>query len=43
MIVVGTYGESPITGIFLGSTAYKLVHATTKRCSMPPAKRRKAA
>jgi nucleotide-binding universal stress UspA family protein len=26
MIVVGSYGESPLTGAVLGTTAYKLVH-----------------
>jgi nucleotide-binding universal stress UspA family protein len=26
MIVVGSYGESPLTGAMLGRTAYKLVH-----------------
>ena len=29
MIVVGTHGESPISAVLLGSTAYKLVHTTT--------------
>jgi nucleotide-binding universal stress UspA family protein len=29
MIVVGTHGESPITGMLLGSTAYRLVHSST--------------
>jgi nucleotide-binding universal stress UspA family protein len=28
MIVVGTHGESPITGMLLGSTAYRLVHSS---------------
>jgi nucleotide-binding universal stress UspA family protein len=28
MIVVGTRGESPITGMLLGSTAYRLVHSS---------------
>ena len=29
MIVVGTRGESPLTGMLLGSTAYRLVHSST--------------
>lgn len=29
MIVVATHGESPLTGILLGSTAYRLVHTST--------------
>jgi nucleotide-binding universal stress UspA family protein len=29
MIVVGTHGESPISGMLLGSTAYRLVHSST--------------
>ena len=29
MIVVGTHGSSPITGMLLGSTAYRLVHSST--------------
>jgi len=29
MIVVGTRGESPITGMLLGSPAYRLVHSST--------------
>ncbi len=29
MIVVGTHGASPITGMLLGSTAYRLVHSST--------------
>ena len=29
MIVVGTRGASPITGMLLGSTAYRLVHSST--------------
>jgi nucleotide-binding universal stress UspA family protein len=29
MIVVGTHGESPLTGMLLGSTAYRLVHSST--------------
>ena len=28
MIVVGTRGESPLTGMLLGSTAYRLVHSS---------------
>ncbi len=29
VIVVGTHGSSPITGMLLGSTAYRLVHSST--------------
>ena len=29
MIVVATHGESPLTGMLLGSTAYRLVHSST--------------
>jgi nucleotide-binding universal stress UspA family protein len=29
MIVVGTRGASPLTGMLLGSTAYRLVHSST--------------
>jgi nucleotide-binding universal stress UspA family protein len=29
MIVVGTHGASPLTGMLLGSTAYRLVHSST--------------
>jgi nucleotide-binding universal stress UspA family protein len=29
MIVVGTHGASPLTGMLLGSTAYRLVHTST--------------
>jgi nucleotide-binding universal stress UspA family protein len=45
MIVVGTHGESPISGVLLGSTAYKLVHNTTKPVLVVPAakQQRKAA
>jgi nucleotide-binding universal stress UspA family protein len=28
MIVVGTHGASPITGMLLGSTSYRLVHSS---------------
>ncbi len=30
MIVVGSYGESPIAGAVLGRTAYKLVHVAER-------------
>jgi nucleotide-binding universal stress UspA family protein len=40
MIVVGTHGESPIRGALLGSTAYKLVHSTTKPVLVVPAAKR---
>jgi nucleotide-binding universal stress UspA family protein len=29
LIVVGTHGASPLTGMLLGSTAYRLVHSST--------------
>jgi nucleotide-binding universal stress UspA family protein len=40
MIVVGTHGASPIKGAILGSTAYKLVHSTTKPVLVVPAAKR---
>jgi len=44
MIVVGTHGESPLRGALLGSTAYKLVHTSSKPVLvMPAAKRARAA
>lgn len=44
MIVVGTHGESLISGILLGSTAYRLVHNATKPVLVvPSAKQRKDA
>ena len=45
MIVVGTHGESPISAMLLGSTAYKLVHTTTTPVLVVPAsmRQRKAA
>jgi nucleotide-binding universal stress UspA family protein len=30
MIVVGSYGESPLKGAFLGSTPHKLVHLSKR-------------
>jgi len=36
MIIVGTHGESPISGFLLGSTAYKLVHTTTTPVMVVP-------
>ncbi|HMK93129.1 MAG TPA: universal stress protein [Thermoleophilia bacterium] len=36
LIVVGTHGESPIRGALLGSTAYKLVHSTTRPILVVP-------
>ena len=41
MIVVGTHGESPIGAMVLGSTAYKLVHSTTKPVLVVPAAKRR--
>ena len=32
MIVVGSYGESPIKGAILGSTPHKLLHWPSARC-----------
>ena len=38
MIVVGTYGESPLRGAFLGSVAYKLLHLSSRPVlCVPPA------
>jgi nucleotide-binding universal stress UspA family protein len=37
MIVVGTHGESPISAMLLGSTAYKLVHTSTMPVLVVPA------
>jgi nucleotide-binding universal stress UspA family protein len=36
MIVVGTRGESLISGVLLGSTAYRLVHNATKPVLVVP-------
>ncbi len=38
MIVVGTYGESPLKGAVLGSTPHKLVHIATVPVVIVPAK-----
>jgi len=44
MIVVGTRGESLLSGVLLGSTAYRLVHNATKPVLVvPSAQRRKDA
>ena len=40
MIVVGTHGESPITGMLLGSTAYRLVHSSTTPVLIVPVRMR---
>ena len=40
LIVVGTHGESPIRGALLGSTAYKLVHSTTRPILVVPEPKR---
>lgn len=37
MIIVGTNGESRISGMFLGSTADKLVHSSTRPVLVVPA------
>ena len=37
MIIVGTHGESPISAMLLGSTAYKLVHTATVPVLVVPA------
>jgi len=38
MIVVGTYGESPIKGAILGSTPHKLLHLAERPVLVVPAK-----
>jgi nucleotide-binding universal stress UspA family protein len=40
MIVVGSHGESPISGMLLGSTAYRLVHSSTKPVLVVPSAKR---
>ena len=40
LIVVGTHGESQISGMLLGSTAYRLVHLTTRPVVVVPAPKR---
>lgn len=40
LIVVGTHGESQISGMLLGSTAYRLVHMATRPVVVVPAPRR---
>lgn len=37
MIVVGSYGESPIRGALLGSTPHRLLHLSTKPVLVVPA------
>jgi nucleotide-binding universal stress UspA family protein len=39
LIVVGTYGESPLRGAILGSTPHKLLHWSSRPvlCVPPPA------
>ncbi len=39
-MVVGSHGESPITGGLLGSTAYRLVHRATKPVLVVPGPKR---
>ena len=41
MIVVGTHGESLIGGVLLGSTAYRLVHSSTKPVLVVPTRKSK--
>ena len=41
MIVVGTHGESLIGGVLLGSTAYRLVHSSTKPVLVVPTRKAK--
>ena len=40
IIVVGSRGESPISGMLLGSTAYRLVHTATKPVLVVPVAKR---
>ena len=37
MIVVGSYGESPIKGAILGSTPHKLLHRAERPVLVVPA------
>lgn len=37
MIVVGSHGESPLTGALLGSVSYKLLHRSSKPVLVVPA------
>jgi nucleotide-binding universal stress UspA family protein len=37
MIVVGSYGEAPLTGAILGSTPYKLLHTARRPVLVAPA------
>ena len=41
MIVVGTHGESLISAVLLGSTAYRLVHTSTKPVLVVPTRKTK--
>ncbi|MEI6724918.1 MAG: universal stress protein [Actinomycetes bacterium] len=41
MIVVGTHGESLIGGVLLGSTAYRLVHSSTRPVLVVPTRKSK--
>jgi nucleotide-binding universal stress UspA family protein len=41
MIVVGTHGESLISAVLLGSTAYRLVHTSTKPVLVVPTRKAK--
>jgi len=40
MVIVGTHGESPISAMLLGSTAYRLVHTTSTPVLVVPTARR---
>ena len=44
LIVVGTYGESPLRGAMLGSTPHKLLHWSTRPvlCVPPPAEEKES-
>src|SRR5664280_969764 len=41
MIVVGTHGESLFSAVLLGSTAYRLVHTSTKPVLVVPTRKSK--
>ena len=43
MIVVGTHGESIFSAVLLGSTAYRLVHTSTRPVLIVPSRKQKGA